>query len=137
MEIGRLTEVVSKGMSELPKPLRVTLESVEVLICKDIKQATEELRQDFEEFDPLPADCKGVYVGDPLETEDEDDGSEVQTLPDGVIILVADNIIDEKEAAIVLMHEIGHALDMTEEEVGALGLGVEPTSAKPSDQPTS
>ena len=138
MDLGSLTNIISKGMADLPKPVRVTLEQVDVVICQDIAHATAELQHDFEEFEPLPADCKGVFVGDPLETEEDDEG-ETQTLPTGVILIIAANISDEKEAALVLMHEIGHALDMSEDEVSALGLGVaqDAAPAGSTEQPTS
>lgn len=139
--------LVAKFVEGLPREIGKQLGAVELLVCADPETATKELREIMEgengqELEALPGDCKGVFIGEPLEREEDGDGEgdmETVTLPEGVIAVVASNVKDVDEAVLVVMHEIGHALGMDEDEVKALGLGVSPsppTGAPTNDSPT-
>ena len=62
-----------------------------------------------------------------VEETDDNDNSEEEVVyyPEGFIVLLSPNVESPEEGALVLMHEIGHALGMSEEEVKQFGLGVE------------
>src|SRR5262245_59597283 len=141
MDIAKLTEVVSQFVRSCPKKVAERMQDVEILICHDVAHAQKEMEEEFEEVEQIPADCKGVFGGDEgIEDDDEDSGGTIETDPAGIICLIASNISNEKEAALVLMHEMGHALGLDEEDVKALGLGVgegAPNATGSTTQPTS
>lgn len=136
MDIQTLENAAQKFMLGLPDQIIEALEDVELMVAENPDLARKVLVKEFSEgdFDPseLPDDCKGVFVGAPTEIESEDttdsEENEVVYFPDGFIVLCASNIADEKDGLLVLMHEVGHALGMDEDEVKALGLGVAPES---------
>lgn len=141
MDVDALVKIVALAANDMDPKIREQLEDVEILICRDPAHATEEIEHAYEPaegeaaHEPIPADCKGVFMGEPMEIEASDETEEDETIyyPDGHIFLVASNIKDQDEAALVLMHEIGHALGLDEDEVKALGLGVEPPAKEPTD----
>jgi predicted Zn-dependent protease with MMP-like domain len=133
VETEKLANFVALFAQGLPREIGKQLEDVEMIVCETPEIATVELNElldteDGQPVDPVPADCKGIFVGEQLEREDEDEESEHETvsLPNGVICIIASNIKDGDEAVLVCLHEIGHALGMDEDEVKALGLGVSP-----------
>lgn len=135
MTAEQLSVFIGKFASGLPREIAAQMIDVEIIVCDTPEIAFTELSElldteDGQPIDPIPADCKGVFVGEPLEREDEDEESEHETvsLPNGVICIVASNIKDGEEAVLVCLHEIGHALGMDEDEVKALGLGVSPST---------
>lgn len=130
MELQALKKVAADFMGGLPDPVTQALTDVEVIVTDTVPTAIAELSEELgDEFDKkdFPADCKGIFVGTPTEIEEseDDDGDEIVYYPEGFIVLCADQIESEHEGVVVIMHEIGHALGMSEEEVTALGLGVE------------
>lgn len=132
MQLVALTVAVKDFMAGLPPEVLEGLQDVELVISDDVKKVQKLLSTELgAEFDPaeLTADLKGVFVGSPMETEesDHDDNSEEEVVyyPEGYVVLLAPNITTPEEGALVLMHEIGHALGMSEEEVKNFGLGVE------------
>jgi len=141
MDAEQCSILVQKFVSGLPKPIAKQLEDVELLVCPDTATATAELREQMEgedgkELEALPDDTKGVFIGEPMESEEDADGDgdmETVTLPSGIIVIVASNVKDADEVVLVVLHEIGHALGMDEEEVKALGLGVSPSTTGASD----
>lgn len=131
MELQTVSEVIAKFAGGLPKQIGTHLKDVEILVCESVDKANQELAELIETEDdgplePLAADTKGVFIGEPLEREESDDTEEMETIamPEGVIVVVASNVATPEEGIIVLLHEIGHALAMSEEEVRQLGLGV-------------
>jgi predicted Zn-dependent protease with MMP-like domain len=136
MNAEQLSVFVGQFAAGLPREIGKQLEDVELIVCETPEIATQELNEllDTEDDAPaveaIPVDCKGIFVGEPLEREDDDEESEHETvsLPNGVIAIIACNIKDGDEAVLVCLHEIGHALGMDEEEVKALGLGVSPST---------
>lgn len=132
MDITKLEEVAQGFMRGLPGPVIEALSDVELIVAEDVAKATAFLRDELgDEFKPedMPADCKGVFVGAPTEIEESDDSEEEEIVyyPEGFVVLCASNIETENEGLVVLMHEVGHALGMDEEEVTKLGLGVSGT----------
>lgn len=135
MDTKQLTKVVASFVSGMPPEIRDKLSEVEVLIFDSVEHASSELREEFEDpVAPLPADCKGIFVGEPMEVEEDEEEAE---FPEGVIALIASGIEDPEEGVIVLCHEIGHALGLDEEGVAALGLQVpaEAPTPKPTEKP--
>lgn len=135
MDVEQLANFVADFAGGFPREIGKQLEDVEIIVCPDVKTAHEELSEIIEvapgdRIEEVPDDCKGVFIGEPMEVEDGDgeDEHETVTLPNGAIALIASNIKDPEEATLVLLHEIGHALGMDEEEVKALGLGVQSSS---------
>lgn len=142
MQIAEVEQVVNGLMARIPEPVIDQLVDVAIIITDSPEDATEELKKDLgAEFDvdedTVPADCKGIFVGEPTETEESDvsEEEEVVYYPEGFMVLCAKNIRDGEEAALVLVHEIGHALGLDESEVAALGLGVSPSPDAGTEQP--
>lgn len=135
MYAEQLADVITNFAQGFPREIGKQLIDVEIMVFATPELATEELGEildtdDGKPIDPIPADCKGAFIGEQMESEDEDEESELETvaLPNGVIALIASNISDANEAIVILLHELGHALGMDEEEVKALGLGVSPAT---------
>jgi predicted Zn-dependent protease with MMP-like domain len=143
MKLEELDKVVNGLMQGLPDPVKDSLEEVEVLVCESPEDATRALLTDARELAAeekremtadevaeltVPADCKGLFFGDPMEkTEDSDpdaEESEVVYDPEGYVIFCASNIPDTDAAVLVFLHEVGHALGLSESEVSELGLAV-------------
>jgi predicted Zn-dependent protease with MMP-like domain len=128
MEIEKLAEIVGHAWHELPHKIVRNLADVDVLVCRDPAHAAATLAEEYEDIDAdgIPVDCKGVFVGEPMEVEesDETEEGEVVLFPNGSIVMVASNIANDEEAILVFLHEAGHALGLDEEEVKQLGLGV-------------
>jgi len=136
MDTEKLADFVTNFAMGLPKEIGKQLVDVELMVFSDVETAFVELNEildteDGKPIDPIPADTKGVFIGEQMESEDDDEESEFETvaLPNGVIALIASNISGDEEAIVIVLHELGHALGMDEEEVKALGLGVTQASA--------
>jgi predicted Zn-dependent protease with MMP-like domain len=136
MQVEELEASAQKFMMGLPDQVIDALEDVELMVAASPELARAVLLKEYEdEFDAseLPDDCKGVFVGAPTEIEagetTDSEEEEIVYYPEGFIVLIANNIPDEQEGLLVLMHEIGHALGMDEDEVKNLGLGVAPPEA--------
>lgn len=147
MQLETLIAVVTKFNHELPRPIKRDLIDVELMVAPTVEAArktladllgTDDTDEDGEETGTttgpapnIPDDTKGMFLGEPMESEEDKDeeGEDTETvsLPEGFIILVAANLADEKEAAIVLLHEVGHALGLDEAGVAQLGLGGVPS----------
>lgn len=138
--------ILEKFARDLPEQVHYMLADVDIFICENPVKATEELREQLQDedgtawSDSLVEDCKGVFIGEPLERKEggESEEPEGEMLPEGIIAICCSNIATPEEAVIVLLHEIGHALAMDEEEVRALGLGTEGTPNNvPNPHPNS
>ncbi len=141
MELVALEKIVNGLMDGLPDPVKGCLEEVDMVLAESPAAATEELlteardnaaenqetlsRDEIKEL-TLPADCKGVFIGDPRELmSDSDPGEEepeVKYDAEGYIVMCANNIADPDEALLVFLHEVGHALGLDEDDVKELGL---------------
>jgi predicted Zn-dependent protease with MMP-like domain len=131
MQLAELTVMAKSFVENLPAEVLEGLQDIELIISDDVAKVCKLLTKELgEEFDPkeLTADLKGVFVGTPMEVEETDNNDnseeEVVYFPEGFIVLLSPNVETPEEGALVLMHEIGHALGMDEEEVKNLGLGV-------------
>ncbi len=148
MQLEALIAVVTKFNHDLPRPIKKDLIDVELMVAPTVEAARatladllgQETRDNPEGAtgEEIPSDCKGLFLGEAMEHEDEDgegDNTDTETvsLPEGFIILVASNLADEKEAALVLLHEVGHALGLDEAGVAALGLGGVPSEEISAD----
>lgn len=144
MQLERATAIVAKFAEGLPKEIVAQLGDVEIIVCQDPATAYAELSElitteDGEPLDQIEATQKGVFVGEPMEIEDNDGEGEhvIETLPNGVIAVIASNIENDEEVVTVFLHEIGHALGLDEEGVAELGLGVSPAKTEaPANVPS-
>jgi predicted Zn-dependent protease with MMP-like domain len=143
MKLEELDKVIDGLVNGLPDQVHESLEEVEILVCETPEDATAALLADARELAAeenrqmtgeelaeltVPADCKGLFFGDPMEkTEDTDPDAEESDVvydPEGCIIFCASNIEDTDAAVLVFLHEVGHALGLSESEVGELGMAV-------------
>ena len=149
MQLKDLTSTIATAIAALPDEVRDSLTDVEILCCETPENALLELQEEFKEEPEallddndkpltIEADCKGLFIGEPLEPEMDADPDDVEDGelatgemldPEGFIVLCANNLANEEEASLVFLHEIGHALGMDEAEVAKLGLGVPPIAA--------
>ncbi len=140
MQLKILDKVTQAFVNGLPPTVIDSLSDVDLIVCESVEKANEALKSlsdkefPFDDVDRvLPADTKGAFLGEPMEVEESDQSEEEEILyvAEGFVVLCASNIADAEEAAIVLAHEIGHALGMSEAEVTALGLGTTNSTGLP------
>lgn len=148
MKLEDLQTFVNEFVSGIPDKISDTLEDVEVMLVESPEDATAELLEEItvdeggrarpitaedQKLATVPADTKGLFIGDPMEREESEEDAEEETIidPSGVIVLIANNLASKDEVVLVLMHEIGHALGLDEAEVKALGLAVSQQKGKP------
>lgn len=139
MKIDDVAKVVVETRDMLPGSVLKCLADVEIVICEDPAHAHREILALFDDdpFEPnefvidahgaksLPLDTKGVFIGEPMSSEDgedDDDGMALVEMPEGVIALVASNLTSPEEVHVAFLHEVAHALDYDEDEVAQLGL---------------
>lgn len=139
MDLATAEQLIKGLCAGLPEQVDDKLVDVEILVCEtpaegsraliaDARDAAKEegatlSNAEIQEL-TLPADTKGCFIGEPLETEDAegDDPPEVKYDAEGTIVFCASNIADKDEAVLVFLHEVGHALGLDEDEVKELGL---------------
>ncbi len=128
MNIDDVAKVVEVTRTQIAPQVLKCLVDVEILVCADVASAVAEIRSEFDE-DPfagegegMPPTCKAVFVGEPMNVEEDDDDTEIVEYPNGVIALVASNLENPEEVHIAFLHEVAHALDFDEDEVSQLGL---------------
>jgi predicted Zn-dependent protease with MMP-like domain len=144
MELRALDTIISGLMDGLPSEVTDSLSDVEVLVVETPADGTKALISDAvsaareegnttmtaEEMKELTlaADCKGCFLGDPMEkTDDQDPDAEESDVvydPEGYMVFCACNIENEDAAVLIFLHELGHALGLDEDEVKELGLAV-------------
>lgn len=140
MNIDDVATVVAATREQIAPQVLKCLVDVEILVCADVESAMAEIRAEFDE-DPfagegeaMPPTCKAVFVGEPMNVEEDDDDTEVVEYPNGVIALVASNLANPEEVHIAFLHEVAHALDFDEEEVAQLGLAGHGGTDAPDDK---
>lgn len=147
MQLKDLDIIVKDYINTVPDEIYEHVEDVDLIAVQSVSDARAEVeREEWKElFEDLgeqgkaiPEDCRAVFMGLPLERQDEaegaqagDEGPSEYEPAAGFILLIADNLPDDKAARIALMHEVGHALGMDEQQVDALGLNQQSTSEKP------
>ena len=124
MENTEVQQACQLLMQGVPEQVLDLMSGVQLFICQTPAEAAEKFKT------AIPNDCKGVFLGEPVQFDDPDGEQEeaemVITAPaNGVIAVIAGNLQGREEVVAVLLHEMGHALDMSEEEVEQLGLGVQ------------
>ena len=123
MDKTKVIEIAGVIMDKIPETVTDALSKVRLVIAEDCWEAANHTQH------AIPFDCKGVFIGFPAEVQDPDgeqdeESFEVVSPAEGTIVLVASQLTNEREAAAALLHEIGHAIDLSEEEVDQLGLGM-------------
>ncbi len=135
MDAEQLSVLITKFAAEVPPPVGESLDGVDILVYETVDHANDKgqgLPAEFDDpIDPVPADCKGVFIGEPLEADDDSDEAD---MPEGVIALIAGNIATPEEGIVVLTHEIGHALGLDEQGVKDLGLATPAPAPEPQPQ---
>jgi predicted Zn-dependent protease with MMP-like domain len=116
-----LDRVVNQAIAALPVRIKNAIDEVTILVEE---YPSEDLLTDDDP--PLPPDLLGVFTGaSHLERSTEFSG----TLPNTIHIFrrnlehfggKSEEVVDELR--VTLLHEVGHALGMDEEELEALGL---------------
>lgn len=136
-------------LGEIKEALADDLQDVEFIIAESREAAVIRLNalldpseQDVIKVEEIPVQAKGIWFGDSAEVVEaqENDGELSETIEyaNGAIVLIVPNLLDTDEVDIVLLHEIGHALGLDEDEVEALGLGFDSevvTESPPTDAP--
>lgn len=112
---------VTEALERIPPALRDRLDNVLVEVHA---RPSADLLEDYE----APEDLLGLYVGTPL--EERGPAFEGTTLPDRVLIFKENlcAICDSREELldeirITVLHEIGHAFGLDEDELDAAGYG--------------
>jgi predicted Zn-dependent protease with MMP-like domain len=132
--------IITEFLETLPGPVARDLEDVDVMLVESRTMAVEYLADLFEDEpiteEEFPLDAKGAFIGSPHSREDSDESEEeeVVELASGVVVINLENIRSEDECRLVLLHEFGHALGMSEEEVAELGLGVGDGESEPNEE---
>ena len=151
MESTKVEQGVNYLLAGMPDNILAVLSGVEIKIYATPQEAADALKT------AIPQDAKGVFLGEPVvfedvdEEQDEDDMQIVEGAK-GVVALISGNL-EPDEVPVVVLHELGHALDMDESDVEQLGLAVhqaiadqmaaaktaakEAEGAKPVQQPES
>lgn len=130
MNVAEVEECVNDVAAMLPAGVAAAIENVTVHVARD-RGDLEVLRAAVRaaKIGPakIPANFRAVFMGVPLETRaDEYDPDAVDderpAKVRGAIVLNASLLRDQEDVLYTLLHEIGHALGYSEDEVAALGL---------------
>lgn len=122
MQSAEVEAGVNYLLAGLPANILAILDGVLVQIYETTQEAAESLKT------AIPHDTKGVFLGEPVQFEDTDEEQEQEEMQiaagaKGTVALISENLTHE-EVPVVLLHELGHALDMDEADVEQLGLAV-------------
>jgi predicted Zn-dependent protease with MMP-like domain len=130
LNVAEVEECVNDVAAMLPAGVAAAIENVTVHVARD-RGDLEVLRAAVRaaKIGPakIPANFRAVFMGVPLETRaDEYDPDAVDderpAKVRGAIVLNASLLRDQEDVLYTLLHEIGHALGYSEDEVAALGL---------------
>lgn len=114
MRIDDVTRISDELVNNLPPTVQHAITLIEIVVVEN------ELSPELE-FLPRGIGFRGLYRGTQITDEDEEGESE-DPVPDGTIYLCAGNLSDAEDVKKVLLHEIGHALGLSEYDVENLGL---------------
>ncbi len=117
MTLAELETAADLAWDSLGDEVQAALEHVEIVLA-----ATYDDPDLVTKGIGLPPDTRAVFIGDQAELADEDDPGSEGTPAGGVIILVAAMLRDDDDVRLTLLHEVGHALGLDEDEVENLGL---------------
>jgi len=106
--VDEVMAVAERVWGELADEVAAMLAEVELAVVDDPDEIP----------DGAPDDVRGCFVG----TQQSDGGEGFPTTAKGTVYLVASRIHDGDEVEATLLHELGHALGMDEDEVKELGL---------------
>lgn len=132
MNVAEVEECVNDCAVMLPAPIAAAIQNVTVHVARD-RGDVEVLRAAVRDAHmptgsvKIPANFRAVFMGIPLETceqydPDADPDGEPAARVRGAIVLNASMLKDQEDVLYTLLHEIGHALGYSEDEVAALGL---------------
>jgi len=117
--------IVEAFTAELPEAIGEALEHVKIYYLASAAElpadAIEQCSELGVRFGP---EEPGMYLGTTIEGFDQDDSADADK-PVGSVYLNAGQLPDEASVITVLLHEIGHALGLDEEEVADLGLSMD------------
>lgn len=130
MNVAEVEECVNDVATMLPAGVAAAIQNVTVHVARD-RGDVEVLRAAVRDAKigtaKIPHNFRAVFMGHPLEAADEydpdaDPDAEPPARVRGAIILNASLLRDSEDVLYTLLHEIGHALGYSEDEVAALGL---------------
>lgn len=130
MNVAEVEECVNDCAATLPAGVAAAIQNVTVHVARD-RGDVEVLRAAIRDSGigsaKIPHNFRAVFMGVPLEPIDEydpdadaDEGPPARVR--GAIVLNASLLRDQEDVLFTLLHEIGHALGYSEDEVAALGL---------------
>lgn len=119
MTVAEVEVLVDALVEQLPEAAVEALAEVSIHVARD-RQDLEVLRAAIREAGAgrvaIPQDFRGMFLGQAIDDEDEEDEAA------GVIVLNAAKLLTAEDVSATLLHEVGHALGFNEYEVAALGL---------------
>lgn len=132
MNVAEVEACVNDVAMMLPERVAAAIQNVTVHVARD-RSDVEVLRAAVRDARigtaKIPHNFRAVFMGIPLETradEYDPDAADPDAEPParvrGAIVLNASLLRDQEDVMYTLLHEIGHALGYSEDEVAALGL---------------
>ena len=132
MNVAEVEACVNDIALMLPEGVAAAIQNVTVHVARDrgdvevLRAAVRDARIGTAK---IPQNFRAVFMGIPLQTradEYDPDAADSDAEPParvrGAIVLNASLLRDQEDVMYTLLHEIGHALGYSEDEVAALGL---------------
>jgi predicted Zn-dependent protease with MMP-like domain len=124
MKVDEVRSHIDEAIANLSPGVREAISQVAIFVAES-RQDTMTMRQAVHAAaqgdTAIPQDFRAVFLGVPLDgaADEEDPDPE---LADGVFLFNAELLQGAEDVVYTLLHEIGHALGLDEDEVAALGL---------------
>jgi predicted Zn-dependent protease with MMP-like domain len=131
VNVAEVEECVNDVAVMLPAAVAAAIQNVTVHVARDrgdvavLRAAVRDAKIGTAK---IPPNFRAVFMGVPLTTRsdeydpDADPDAEPPARVRGAIVLNASMLRDQDDVLYTLLHEIGHALGYSEDEVAALGL---------------
>jgi predicted Zn-dependent protease with MMP-like domain len=123
MKPEEVETVIDETLDTLPKRVTGAIADVQIYVAKsrsDTKTLREAVTKSGLQRVTVPQDFRALFMGEPLAASEGDDEEADPVV--GVIVFNAAMLRDSEDVVFTLLHEIGHALGLDEDEVAALGL---------------
>lgn len=123
MKTEEVEAVIDEALDTLPKRVTSAIADVQIYVAKsrgDTATLREAVTKSGMHKVTVPQDFRALFMGEPLAAAEGDDEESDPVV--GVIVFNAAMLRDSEDVVFTLLHEIGHALGLDEDEVAALGL---------------